>query len=421
MDQERSRRLDLQVGNEIVVELEYVPLVSEELIHFGVTVDGEPDRNQRLGLGRLRLKGLAVEDTAATTDPGAGVGDDARGHWKKALGAILAGDGPEPTNLDVCLAAMRSWFAGKYGGFVPAFGKNRGLQDVEGLPYISGGGVSKVPTLPRTPPPAIGRVGSPDGAGVRVGLADTPIFANAQLEGRYDKDVATFVPEGVVKPASGHATFIAGLVLQRAPGAFLVVRPALGTDAHGTSWDVATSLMAFLDEKNRVDVLPLALGTYTMDGRPPLVLTRAMERLTSRTVVVAAAGNHGKEPFSGPPGQLTSRTVTHPASEPRVCAVAAADADGKLAEFSPPDLPWFQLKARGVDVSSLYLDARVQIDADQEPERFEGFASWSGSSFAVATVAGEIARRTVPGRVTAREALDQILAHGADGIWRARD
>jgi hypothetical protein len=60
----------------------------------------------------------------------------------------------------------------------------------------------------------------------------------------------------------------------------------------------------------------------------------------------------------------------------------------------------------------------VQITKDGSVQPFTGYAAWSGTSFAAATVSGAIAARTVPGRVTAREALDQLLRDPAGGITR---
>jgi membrane-anchored mycosin MYCP len=417
MDRERTSTVDLHKANEIVVEEDYVRLVVDELAVFGVRKAAEPDRNDRLGLERLTLTGTAVSAEVASTD--AGVDAAVQPYWDRAMQSIVAAGGPPPTFLDVCLAAMRRRFADRYGEWYPTMGKNRDIADIEGLPYISGGGVvSKVPkpaeahTLPRWE--------STEPTGVRVGIADTPIYANPQLDGRYQNFGKEFSPDGEVKPAAGHSTFIAGLVLQRAPGATLIVRPVLDQGARATAWDVATALMDFLDEDKQVDVLPLALGTYARDGRAPLVLARAIERLAPHTVVLAAAGNHGEEPsVAAEPGRLTKKAVTYPAAIDDVCAVAAAGADGELASFSPPRLPWFKLRAPGVDVESLFLDGPVLTHPDEtEPALrapdFGGWAVWSGSSFAVATVAGEIARRTVPGTDrTARRALSEILAGAA--------
>jgi len=415
MDYERRPTVDLQKGNEIVVDQDHVRLVGNELTNFGVAVT-EEEVDSRLGLGRLTLTGAAVSADEATSDPG--ISDVVRSYWTKALESIVAGGGPPPTNLDVCLSALRSRFADEYGGWIPTMGKNRDISDIEGLPYISGGGASKVPELSSAP--TLGRAGSPEGAGVRVGIADTPIFPHPQLAGRYKNLGEEFHPDDEVRPAAGHATFIAGLVLQRAPGASLLVRSVLDRRALGTSWGVATSLMCFLDEENRVDVIPLAFGTYARDGRPPLVLARAVERLAPHTVVLAAAGNHGEEepPELAEPGQLTNRTVVYPGGNDGVYAVAAAETNGKLASFSPPLLPWFQLSAPGVNVQSLYLYGPVLTNPYEQAPYFTGSACWSGSSFAVATVAGEIAKRTVPGHRTAHEALADLLAGKAceDGI-----
>jgi hypothetical protein len=67
--------------------------------------------------------------------------------------------------------------------------------------------------------------------------------------------------------------------------------------------------------------------------------------------------------------------------------------------------------APGEQVRSIYLDGPVRLRvlrdgqlADGETIDFSGFATWSGTSFAAATVSGEIAR-------LAR--LDGISAHAA--------
>jgi len=396
--------------------------VIHELPDFGVKVT-ESQEDLRLGLARLKLDGAAATTELASAD--VPVGDNVRAYWTGALKSIHALGGPEPTNLDVFLEALRSRFAGLDGGWRPTIGKNRDFWDIEGLPYISGGGSpSKVPEPAEQPTPTQRGydTSAPLGAGIRVGIADTPIFPSPALAGHYVDYGTGFDPDGKLGPAAGHATFIAGLVLQRAPRAVLIVQPVLDMAAHRSSWDLATGLMTFLDTDRRVDVLPLAFGTYSRDGRPPLVLTRAMERLAPYTVVLAAAGNHGeeKEPEEVEPGQLSRRTATYPAAIDGVCAVAAAkDYGGTLASFTPPALPWMQLAAPGQNVQSLYLDGNVLLrSTDTEPTPFKGWARWSGSSFAVATVAGEIARRASQGQ-PAREALNDILAGNAEstGIY----
>jgi hypothetical protein len=53
--------------------------------------------------------------------------------------------------------------------------------------------------------------------------------------------------------------------------------------------------------------------------------------------------------------------------------------------------------------------AEPQNPADDGLLTFEGYAVWNGTSFAAATTSGAIAARIVPGEVTARGALSQLL------------
>jgi hypothetical protein len=59
---------------------------------------------------------------------------------------------------------------------------------------------------------------------------------------------------------------------------------------------------------------------------------------------------------------------------------------------------------------------------DQLPDEFDGYAAWSGTSFAAATVSGAIAAHVVAGERDARSALEELRAGKlhADGLrWNA--
>jgi len=74
-------------------------------------------------------------------------------------------------------------------------------------------------------------------------------------------------------------------------------------------------------------------------------------------------------------------------------------------------LPWVDVAACGMEVSSTYLKGDVNLESvhGKPDQPFDGFATWSGTSFAAAEVSGAIAARTVPGEVGARTALAQLL------------
>jgi membrane-anchored mycosin MYCP len=165
-------------------------------------------------------------------------------------------------------------------------------------------------------------------------------------------------------------------------------------------------------------VLTAAFGCFTVDGKPPLVLERAIARLTPKVVVVAAAGNYGAGPGKGAPDPDAlpqAKTPIWPAAFESVVAVGAVDGNGETAPFSP-QVPWVDLLAPGVKVSSDFLegDVRVVLTDEETGEQrdevrpFTGTAVWSGTSFAAATVSGAVAAQTVRGRRTAYEALDRV-------------
>jgi subtilisin family serine protease len=195
------------------------------------------------------------------------------------------------------------------------------------------------------------------------------------------------------------------------------VHRVLGPDGTADSWTVAEEIVRF--GQSGLDILNLSFVCYTEDGQPPLVLSTALDRLPPDLVVVAAAGNHGDIPDpeakdeSTPTAKDQAKKAGWPAALDDVIAVGAVvDATAekpKLAEFSP-DAPWVDVLAPGVDLKSTFLPCASK-DKDAKPDDFpNGWATWSGTSFAAALVSGAIAAATDPGRVSARSAALDIFA-----------
>jgi membrane-anchored mycosin MYCP len=95
-----------------------------------------------------------------------------------------------------------------------------------------------------------------------------------------------------------------------------------------------------------------------------------------------------------------------------VVAVGAHDGAGQLAAFSP-DVPWLDLLAPGIDVVSTFLPGEVTSTEGGKTSTLDfgrGYARWRGSSFAAAAVTGEIVALMNAHRITARAALDRLLA-----------
>ncbi|MFJ9787472.1 S8 family peptidase [Amycolatopsis sp. NPDC101161] len=328
---------------------------------------------------------------------------------KLSYGLSMAPDLPYIMEIDPVLAELRRRFAARCGGWVPLLGKNRTLSNQFGAyPQTqSQGDFDPVrATRPETaaPDPATGR-------GVRVGVLDTKLYRHPDLEGHYETPAAdsTFdLPDpGTATPwENGHATFVAGMILAQAPGATLVVRDVLDSNGRASAWDTVVELAGFLDDG--IDILNLAIGTRSQDGNCPLIVQRAIERLSPHMTIVAAAGNHGGIPGMG--NGLTRTSPTWPAAVTGVIAAGATKADGTLAPYSP-DLPWVTCTALGDEVVSTYLSGKVTLRSGNVQE-FEGYATWRGTSFATATVSGAIAAGIRRGEVTAAGAFHEALAAG---------
>jgi hypothetical protein len=315
-------------------------------------------------------------------------------------------------DIDPVLAELRARFAGYAAGWSPLIGKNRRMASVFGA-YPQTKSMNLWDPIPKTEQDPMPSFTGDGGRGVRIGLLDTKIYNHPALAGsdivtpdpatRFDKDeTRKYTVE------EGHGVFTAGLILQQAPGATLVARHVLGSDGKAFAWDVVTKLAEFL--KDPVDVLVLASGCRnTLDGRPPLIIERALERLSAHTLVVAAAGNHGIVEGMSPDVHTTRNSATWPAALPRVLAVGVANAN-----YSP-DLPWVNCVVDiGADqrfVSTYLDDDDVQmLDSGSRSDFTGGFASWVGTSCAAAHVGGAVATTMADlGKKTAYEALDAVF------------
>ena len=394
-------RLDQRLGArnafytaDLIVALEHVDEVARTLDRFGV-VFADADRSEGLGLARVEVQ----DDQVAAARLGDAVLGELRAQGRPTPGWTAA------TDMDRVLAALRTHFAERYAGWTPTLGKNRLVGHV-----VGGGGVISHgggPGLRATEVRPAQR-GQAPGHGVKVGVLDSSISAHPWLAGGWVSPFHDVLGEADGTHAvAGHATFVTGLVLSQAPACTVDVRGVLSdVDGESDSWTVAKEIVAL--GRDHVDVLNLSFVCYTEDGQPPLVLATAIDRLDARTVVVAAAGNHGDPATAATPDDC--RKPGWPAALDDVIAVGAAHPGGEAAVFTPADAAWIDVLAPGVDVVSTYLKGRVDLRGEaRTPDfgMFDGYAAWSGTSFASALVSGAISARTRPG-FSAREAWAEL-------------
>ena len=146
---------------------------------------------------------------------------------------------------------------------------------------------------------------------------------------------------GWLDDEAGHGTFIAGLILDRAPTATIRIAKVLDSEGYGSELALAGAILE--QAAAGADIVNLSLGCYTHDDQPPVALAEALRHLPATTVVVAAAGN-----------DATHRPLW-PAAHKRAIAVAAVDDRLRRARFSNYGW-WVDAAAPAVDVLSTFLD-----------------------------------------------------------------
>jgi len=255
------------------------------------------------------------------------------------------------------------------------------------------GGPFGVPELcaPIAPPVANG-VGRPVTVAVLdTGITPHPWFTNTDWWPEVTPDqldpVAADCDYGLDAQA-GHGTFVAGVILQKAPNARLWIDRVLDDIGICDELELLHGLGRIRRREETsgvpVDVVNISLGGYAHADHPSSLVADALRRFGSHTVVVTAAGNNGSDrPF-------------WPAALKDCVAV------GTKAPFSDRGW-WVDAHAPGVDVLGPFPQRRP----DGEIEL--GYARWSGTSFAAPHVAGAIARLANDKEITAREAAEVLL------------
>jgi membrane-anchored mycosin MYCP len=335
--------------------------------------------------------------------------------------------------IDSVVSLLRADIEGDFGGWAPEMDADRAVECIVGFPQTKP--MADVDLVPAD----IGLLNWPEasstaGEGVRIGILDTGLFLHELFREQvvaFPLDLYTPPPGEAVRPGQGHACFIAGRMARQAPAATIVPRRVLGPKGTASVWNTARALASF--QADHVDIINVSLGYRARGGHVAMALRRAVDLASRTSLIVAAAGNHGVPA----PCQVTrdnaptkdeitaSVEPMWPAALSNVVAVGAAAriVAGSdivdLAEFTPR-LPWVDCVAPGYALLSTYLYADVLDLADTPGPNVThcGAARWSGSSFAAADTSGAVAARTQPGRVTAAEALAQLLDESGPVVRR---
>jgi len=201
----------------------------------------------------------------------------------------------------------------------------------------------------------------------------------------------------MLDPGAGHGTFIAGVINQVAPGCNLTVHQV--ATGYGDVDEVgASTFIAQLHSDDRT-ILSLSFGGAVMDNDAAQLAWAVRGFQAGGGVVVASAGNDG------------SCLPAYPAALPGVISV------GALASWGPASFtnygPWVRACAPGVDLLSLFFegfDGSLGAGADgADQDKFEGWAYWSGTSFAGPVVVGALARMMMWAGCTAADAVARVI------------
>lgn len=202
---------------------------------------------------------------------------------------------------------------------------------------------------------------------------------------------------------SGHATFIAGLVRLAAPDAQVLSMRVMNSAGKVSEADVAAALTWLADHAEvTVDVVLMAFGRQADPADADLGNLRTpIQKLSDRGVrIVASAGNDGSELPVYPAAFAAEPALS-------VLSVGALATPTERAPYSNAG-PWVLQWGNGTNVISVMpLTTRDTGDEQVADSGFDplaapatgnGYAWWSGTSFAAATAAGVLAAQLPAGQ-----------------------
>jgi subtilisin family serine protease len=282
----------------------------------------------------------------------------------------------------------------------------------------------------------------PPATGVTVGVIDTGLVLDgAHKPHPWFGDHVSFREEdddplgqgggdadelGYLADADGHGTFVTGLILREAPTARVTMcgvldksenlaGDTLAQDDDQRVAEAVRSLALDLD----VQVINLSFGGGVFDSKPTS-LEMALRALDDRVAIVAAAGNGGGD------------DPVWPAAFPTVISVGALDGRRLIPPGATPPRAAFsnygsrvKAYADGVQVLGPFVffdETGGDVYGLRPPQHFRGWARWSGTSFAAATVSGRIAQTAIERGITGAQAAQAVLGESRkisiyEAVW----
>ncbi|MCB9682945.1 MAG: S8 family serine peptidase [Alphaproteobacteria bacterium] len=245
---------------------------------------------------------------------------------------------------------------------------------------------------------------TPGGKGVIVAVIDTGVTAVADLDPARVLPGRSFVPgASTAADDNGHGTHVAGTIAQTtnngigcagvAPYATILPVKVLSGSGSGSSAQVAAGIDWAVDQGAQVINLSLGSGLYSA-----VIHVAVRKARRAGVVVVAAAGNDGRE------------RVSWPGALHEVIGVAAVGPDGAPAPYSN--------RGKGVDIAAPGGDKRTPgggvLQDTVVPGGGHDYLEFQGTSMATPHVAGAAAVLLSTGILDAA-GVETALLVGADG------
>lgn len=201
--------------------------------------------------------------------------------------------------------------------------------------------------------------------------------------------------------AGGHGGFIASIIERFAPGTSMTLWNVLDTWMNELVDEVTLcnkidDAVGLLKDNAAKGIISISLGGPVWHEAGRLADAIAAAQLAG-VVIVASAGNDA------------TCTPQYPAALPGVVSVGAIGPDGP-ADFTNYG-PWVRCCAPGVDVVGRFFhhDFKAAPDKSGDPDKFEGWAMWSGTSFAVPAVVAALLRHMAHNNHTAQQAVEAVI------------
>lgn len=206
------------------------------------------------------------------------------------------------------------------------------------------------------------------GAGVRIAVLDTGVFAaHPDLVGKAItfKDFVNSNTEPY--DDNGHGTHVIGTILAIAPDAEIIALKVCNEYGSCPEYSILQALQ--YAKTQNISLLSMSLGRFDLYCSNPV--TVAIDSLTG-VIPVVSAGNSGNTYYS----------IGSPACMDRTIAIGAVDDSNNLATFSSVGPTFTNLKKPDFVASGVNIDA---------PSKNGGYISMSGTSMAAPHITGLIA------------------------------